>query len=541
MAEHTDLLRDVVVVGGGAAGLSAALTLARARRSVTVVDAGEPRNAPTVAAHGLLGLEGVNPLELLARGGEEVRRYGGEIMAGEAVDVSCASYGFAVVLRDGAVLRARRLLIATGLVDELPDIPGVREQWGRGVLHCPYCHGWEVRDCRIGVLGTDPMAVHKAVLFRQWSPDVVFFDDGNELEVSDRTKLDALGIAVVGGKISRLEIEDDHVSGVRLDDERVIAVDAVAIATPMVARTELFAGIGIEPTVHPAGAFIETDAFGATSVLGVWAAGNSSNIGAQVGAAAAAGALAAQGINTDLVMKDLDQAVAAAAVTPTNEGTPAREHTFDNEYWDQIWEGDRAATMASSQANPHLIQEVGDLPPGTALDAGCGAGAEAIWLATQGWQVTGADIAAAALNRGAERAADAGVAGQVQWVQADLSTWEPGAHYDLVTTHYAHPAMPQLEFYDRTASWVAPGGTLLIVGHLHHEATGDDHQHGSGHGQDSDGPPASASATAATITARLDPTEWEVVTAEESHRTMSGPGGHETTIHDVVVRATRRS
>ncbi|WP_122816352.1 class I SAM-dependent methyltransferase [Nocardioides pantholopis] len=220
------------------------------------------------------------------------------------------------------------------------------------------------------------------------------------------------------------------------------------------------------------------------------------------------------------------------------------EHTFDNEYWDQIWQGDRAAAMGSGQPNPHLAHEVGDLVPGTALDAGCGAGAEAIWLAGRGWQVTGADIAAAALDR----AADAGVAQRVQWVQADLSTWEPDAQYDLVTTSYAHPAMPQLEFYDRAATWVAPGGTLLIVGHLHHEDTADDHRHGSDqghghgrHGRHVDGPPASASATAASITARLDPAEWEIVTAEEAHRTMSGPEGRENTIHDVVVRATRRS
>ncbi len=319
MAEQTDFLRDVVVVGGGAAGLSAALTLARARRSVTVVDAGEPRNAPAHGVHGLLALEGMSPVELLARGRDEVLGYGGEIIAGEVVDVSCAPYGFSVALRDGVVLRARRLLIATGLVDELPDIPGVREQWGRGVLHCPYCHGWEVRDRRIGVLGTDPMAVQKAVLFRQWSPDVVFFDHDRDLEAQDRAKLDALGVAVVAGRISRLEIDDDHVSGVRLDDETVVAVDAVVVSTQMVARTELFAGIGIEPTAHPAGAFIETDQFGVTSVPGVWAAGNSSDIGAQVGAAAAAGALAAQHINTDLITKDLERAVEAAADAPSDE------------------------------------------------------------------------------------------------------------------------------------------------------------------------------------------------------------------------------
>ena len=193
-------------------------------------------------------------------------------------------------------------------------------------------------------------------------------------------------------------------------------------------------------------------------------------------------------------------------------------HTFDNEYWDQIWHGDRAQAMATSQPNPHLVREVGDLTPGTALDAGCGAGAEAIWLATRGWQVTAADIASEALARAAERADAGGVAERVQWVQADLSTWEPDAQYDLVTTHYAHPAMPQLEFYDRIATWVAPGGTLLIVGHLHHARIT---AHGHGH---DDGPPAEASATAATITARLDPAEWTVVTAEESHRTMPGRG-----------------
>lgn len=209
-------------------------------------------------------------------------------------------------------------------------------------------------------------------------------------------------------------------------------------------------------------------------------------------------------------------------------------HTFDDDYWDQVWHGDRAAAMAASPPNPHLVQEVDDLPPGTALDAGCGAGAEAIWLASRGWQVTAADIAAAALARAAERAAAAGVADLVQWVQADLSAWDPQMRFDLVTTHYAHPAIPQLEFYDRVASWVAPGGTLLIVGHLHHDAGG-----GHGHGHGADGPPASASATAADITARLDPAMWTVVTAGESHRTHSGRAGHEVTLHDVVVRARR--
>lgn len=217
-------------------------------------------------------------------------------------------------------------------------------------------------------------------------------------------------------------------------------------------------------------------------------------------------------------------------------------HTFDDEYWDRIWTGERAVSMATSEPNPHLVAEIGDVPPGTAIDAGCGAGAESTWLASRGWQVIGVDLAAGALAHAAQRAAASGVAGQVTFVRADLSTWEPEARVDLVATHYAHPAMPQLEFYDRIASWVAPGGTLLIVGHLHHDAAGDPgrrdapvHGHEVGHGDHE--PPAEASATAATITARLDPALWTVVTALETPREVPG---HGTTLHDVVVRATRR-
>lgn len=310
VAEKKSAIRDVVIVGAGAAGLSAGLTLARARRSVTVIDAGQPRNAPADGVHGLLGHEGISPQELLTRGREEVLGYGGELIDDEVVAVSGAEDGFTLSLRSGNAVEGRRLLMATGLVDELPEIPGVREQWGHGVLHCPYCHGWEVRDGRIGVLVTTPMAVHKAFLFRQWSDQVMLFAGDHELSEDEQIKLQALDIPVIEGGIASLEIIDDTLTGVRLDDGQVVAVDAAVVATPMVARTELFAGIGLEPTAHPAGAFIETESFGLTSVPGVWVAGNATDIGAQVSGAAAAGALAAQHINTDLIFKDLDRAAA---------------------------------------------------------------------------------------------------------------------------------------------------------------------------------------------------------------------------------------
>ncbi|MFQ1002683.1 class I SAM-dependent methyltransferase [Modestobacter sp. SSW1-42] len=203
-------------------------------------------------------------------------------------------------------------------------------------------------------------------------------------------------------------------------------------------------------------------------------------------------------------------------------------HGFDSDYWDQHWQ-DRAGgpgSMAGAPPHPYLARELAGLVPGTALDAGCGAGAEALWLAEHGWQVTAADISAAALARAAVRAAASAAGDRVRWVEADLGVWEPDTAFDLVTTHYAHPAGPQLAFYDRLASWVAPGGTLLVVGH----------RHTHGHG---DGPPAEASVTAAAVTARLDDAGWRVVTAEEPQRTL--PGGHGRRLDDVVVRATRRS
>ena len=185
--------------------------------------------------------------------------------------------------------------------------------------------------------------------------------------------------------------------------------------------------------------------------------------------------------------------------------------------------GSRAATAARARwPGTHRTRTSPGRPsglvPGTALDAGCGAGAEAIWLASRGWQVTAADISSEALARAAERAAAAGGRPCVEWVEADLSVWEPGTRFDLVTTHYAHPAMPQLEFYDRIAEWVAPGGTLLIVGHLPPTAP---RTAATGPRTATTLPPRRRSPPRPSRAAWTAPT-WEIVTAEERHRTVTG-------------------
>lgn len=212
-------------------------------------------------------------------------------------------------------------------------------------------------------------------------------------------------------------------------------------------------------------------------------------------------------------------------------------HSFDKDYWETHWE--RAGEHAPDRrplANPYLARETADLTPGTALDAGCGEGAEAIWLAVTGWQVTAADISAAALERARQRASTGELAGGIDWVDADLTTWEPDRRYDLVMTHYAHPAMPQLDFYERIAEWVTPGGTLLIVGHLHDHGEHDHGEHHDGHDHQH---PEEATATAEAIVARLEPAAWSIVTADETTRQLRG-GGRVVQLRDVVVRAERQ-
>ncbi|MGI8700551.1 MAG: NAD(P)/FAD-dependent oxidoreductase [Nocardioidaceae bacterium] len=229
---------DVVVIGGGAAGLSGALALARARRSVLVVDGAEPRNAPADAVHNYLGREGSPPGELLATGRAEVAGYGATVVTATVLTVrrldgplDRATGGFAVDLADGRAVRARRLLVTTGLVDELPQVPGLAQRWGHDVLHCPYCHGWEVRDKAIGVLATSPLAAEQALMWRQWSDDVTLLlhttDDVTDAEAE---QLAARDVAVVTGKVMSLEVHDDALTGVRLSSGQSVQLQALVVA-----------------------------------------------------------------------------------------------------------------------------------------------------------------------------------------------------------------------------------------------------------------------------------------------------------------------
>ncbi|MFF8595573.1 NAD(P)/FAD-dependent oxidoreductase [Streptomyces sp. NPDC015220] len=314
---------EVVVVGGGAAGLSAALVLGRARRRTLVVDAGEPRNAPAAHMQGFLSRDGMAPGELLAVGREEIARYGVELVRDRAVDATRdAAGGFGVTLAGGRAVHARHLVVATGLRDELPTVPGVAERFGRDVLHCPYCHGWEVRDQAFGVLATTPLSVHQALMVTQWSKDVtLFLHEVAETEPSDQDlrRLAAAGVAVVPGKVAEVVVEADRLTGVRLADGTVHAREALFVAPRPVPRTGLLRRLGAELRETPFGAYPVIDERGLTSVPGLWAAGNASGFAEQVINAASRGYRAGAAINGELLFADLDAAVAARSGAPSGE------------------------------------------------------------------------------------------------------------------------------------------------------------------------------------------------------------------------------
>lgn len=296
---------DVAIVGGGPAGLTAGITLARALRSVVVIDAGHPRNAAAAGVHLFLGHDGVRPADLLATGREELIRYGGRVRTGTAMSARTTGAGFTITLHDGEIT-ARRLIVTTGLTDHLPEVPGVRERFGRDVVHCPYCHGWEIRGRRIAVLASSPVSVHQALLFRQWTDDLVLLTHDNPApEPEEAKKLEARGIEVIPGPVDRLTIKDDQLLGVRLHDGTTVPCGAVVVAPRMVAGSPLLDSLGLRPVVHPLGEAVGStypaDPTGATEIPGLWLAGNVTDASAQVVIAAAQGMTVGAMVNMSLL------------------------------------------------------------------------------------------------------------------------------------------------------------------------------------------------------------------------------------------------
>ena len=470
--------------------------------------------------HSYLGHEGLPPSELIAIAREEVRSYGGEVLDGRALRVVRTNDRFRVELVGGHAIIARRVVAATGLADELPDIQGLSEHWGRDVIHCPFCHGFEVRDRRVVEIVTHPRALHVAGLFRQLTSQLTLVL--HDAAAVDRAELDGLrgaGVTVIDDKVNRIVAgADGRVAAVELAGGERVDAEAVVVTPRTKVRAEPFASLGLRPQDHPSGLgdFIETDPMGATAVPGVYAAGNITDPSHQVLQAAANGTRVGAMVASDLAQEDIQ----AQARPSANEAD-----------WDHRYDGDR---MWSGNPNGTLVNEVAGLSPGRALDVGAGEGGDAVWLAEQGWSVTASDVSQRALSRVRGEAERRRL--PVECLHADANAVHafPRGAFDLVSAQYASiPRTPDGRGVSNVLDAVAPGGTLLVVSHDLTPMRGpiDTTTHSR---------PFDADAYVRVedfVAALTGSPEWDI----EVHETRPRPAGAASTHHvdDIVLRARR--
>lgn len=454
---------DVLIIGGGAAGSGAALQLGRTRRSVVVIDSGQPRNAPAAHMHGYLGFDGMAPVDFLAKAHAELGAYGVTVRSDRVAQVSEVGDQMRCVLASGDVYLARRIVLATGLTDVMPEIEGVTELWGDQVIHCPWCHGWEVRDDAITVVDTAGMGTHQALMFAHLSSNVSLIrNDVPQLSPEDEDRLRLAKVNIIAGKAVTFTKETEGlVIGLETEDSPESENDVVH-------QTD-FAVIGprFEPNTAPVEAFVQVsdhasgmgrvvvvDETGRTSHPNIYAAGNVCDPMQQVLHAAADGTKVAamlHGGPGGLIDDDLDR---------------ARKADLDQAEWDsRYW--DNGNNMWSGQPNGSIVVEAKNLTPGRVLDLGCGEGADAIWFARRGWEATGTDISEVAVDRARSAAKDLEVTAHFDVVDVLLDPPAAGS-YDLVAISY--PALKRdrsLHALRHITEAVARGGRLLVVGHAH--------------------------------------------------------------------------
>lgn len=291
---ETEAEYEAIIVGGSFAGLAAAMQLARARRKILILDTGEPRNRFATTSHGFLGQDGVSPAEILASARTQALAYPTvTLQASRATDAAQTDGVFTVTLDNGSAVCGKRLILATGVTDRLPKIPGIDELWGGGVFHCPYCHGYEVADRKLAILGSSEMSIHQALLIRDWSEDLTLLTNGNSRPIrADRIKLEARGIAIETAAVARLIPKGHELGAIEFKDGRIVPYDGLFIvprytlASPLAERL----GCAIENTNF--GPMITTNANKATTVSGVYAAGDAARPNHNVSLAVADGSTA---------------------------------------------------------------------------------------------------------------------------------------------------------------------------------------------------------------------------------------------------------
>lgn len=511
---------DCIIVGGGAAGLSAGLVLGRARRRTLVLDQGVQSNLAAHGIGGLLGHDGRPPAQLYEMGRAELTAYPTvEVRTGTVAKAVREDAGFALTTASGELIRARRVLLATGMDYAMPEIPGMAQLWGRSVFHCPFCHGWEARDQPLAVLAQGDRAVHVALLLRGWTDDVVVLSDGPAgLDTDQLDLLAGAGVAVDERQVTELRAQDGELTAVVFADGGVLPRRGLLASVGLRQRSDLVTQLGLElaPPSPVAVDAVAVDAMQRTSVPGVFAAGDLCPGVPQVAAAVASGSMAGASVMQSLMADDLGM---PSPPWPVFEST-AEQH-WDRHYGERerIWSG---------RVNPRLAEIAGTLAPGRALDLGCGEGADAIWLAHDGWQVVATDISGVALERAAADAGD--LLERIDFQRHDLSETFPSGAFDLVSAQFLHSTVPldRTAVLRRAAGAVAPGGLLVIV------------DHGAA-------PPWSKHKdypfpTVDEVLAALDLGDgWDRLRAEPVEREATGPDGEPGHLIDNVMVLQRRS
>jgi thioredoxin reductase len=293
---------DVIVIGGSFAGLSAAMQLARARQDVLLIDAGAPRNRFSDASHGFLGQDGRAPGAIIREATCQLLAYPSvEVLAGEARGATSGDGHFVVTMANGFERQAHRLVLATGVTDTLPDIPGVTERWGATVLHCPYCHGYEVRDRALGIIANNPMSAHQAVLIPDWGPATYFTQGIYEPNADELALLAKRGVAIERTPVVALIGESPGLQAVKLGDGRMVDISAVFTAPTTRPTSPIAEMLGCAMEEGPTGPFVTVDSWGLTSIPRVYAAGDATSPMHNATIASASGVLAGIAAHQSLV------------------------------------------------------------------------------------------------------------------------------------------------------------------------------------------------------------------------------------------------
>lgn len=506
---------DCIIVGGGAAGLSAALVLGRARRRVLLIDAGHQSNLAAPGIGGLLGSDGRPPADLYAAGRAELAAYPtvelrtGEVVRGEP--------GFTLELTDGNQEQARTVLLATGMEYRSPKLAGLEELWGASVFHCPFCHGWEMRDAPVAVIAQGDRAVHSALMMRGWTEDLVVLTNGDSgLDEAQVKQLDSAGIGVDERAIARLVSHDGELAAVEFTDGTQLARRGALVAATLHQRSPLAAQLGAVSAPGPIAAdALVVDGFARTSVPGLFAAGDLSAQMPQVAAAVASGSQAGAAVVQYLLGEDV-----GLPVPPWPSQTAVTAQYWERHYGQRgrIWSG---------RVNAQLAKIAAELPAGRALDLGCGEGGDAVWLAENGWRVTAADVSETALGRAAAEAQARGVADQITFERHDLAESLPDGPFDLVSAQFLQSPifMDRADMLRRAADVVAPGGRLVVVDHGAAPPWAPEHVRKF--------PFPSAEEVVDSL--NLDDTQWERVRVGTDEREATGPDGQRGTLIDNVM------